>query len=253
MQGVLSFLIVLVSALGAAATGFGFNLLSTPLLTFFHPPRTAVVLTLLLGVVVSGALLFDRGLRRAIDWTLVRPLCVGSLIGMPAGLLVLQHADGRVLKALVAAFTAVFAALMLFRMLPRRPPARRPLARLGVFAVGVVSGILSTSTSLNGPPVVLYLIARGLAKDRFRASMVGFVFIATVASVVLMAAGGVVPHATMTLALTFAPAVVVGLVAGSLLARRVAAQTFDGVVLAYLVLVGLLGLVTAIIGWRAAP
>lgn len=246
MQGVLSFLIVLASALGTAATGFGFNLLSTPLLTFFHPPRVAVVLTLLLGVIASGTLLSDRGLRRAIDWTLVRPLCVGSLAGMPAGLLLLQHADGRVLKALVAALTTLFAALMLFRMLPRRPPER-----LGVFAVGVVSGFLSTSTSLNGPPVVLYLIARGLAKDRFRASMVAFVFIATLASVVLMAAGGVVPRTTMTLALTLTPGVLLGLAAGSLLARRVAPQTFDAVVLAYLVLVGLLGMLTAIMGWRS--
>jgi len=246
MQEYLSFLIVLVSAMGTAATGFGFNLLSTPLLTLFHPPRVAVVLTLLLGVIASGALLGDRRLRRAIDWTVVRPLCVGSLIGMPAGLLLLQHADGRVLKALVAALTATFAALMLFRLLPRRPPAR-----LGVFAVGVLSGFLSTSTSLNGPPVVLYLIARGVAKDQFRASMVAFVFIATVASVVLMAAGGVVPRATMMLALTLIPGVVLGLAAGSLVARRVAPQTFDAVVLGYLVVVGLLGMTAAIIGWGA--
>jgi uncharacterized membrane protein YfcA len=101
--------------------------------------------------------------------------------------------------------------------------------------------------------VVLYLIARGVAKDRFRATMVGFVFIATVASVVLMAAGGVVPRATMTLALALVPGVLVGLAAGTLLARRVAAQTFDGIVLAYLVFVGLLGMVTAVIGWRAGP
>jgi uncharacterized membrane protein YfcA len=242
VQEYLALLIVLLSAMGTAATGFGFNLLSTPLLTFLYPPRDVVVLTLLLGLLASGALLLHADLRRAIDWTLMRPMCLASVVGMPGGLLLLQHADARALKALVAGLTTLFAALMLFRVRPRRSAGR-----LDVVTVGAVSGFLSTSTSLNGPPVVLYLIARGCPKDRFRANMVAFVFLATLASIVVMAAGGAVSPSTMALAWKLTPGVLLGFVTGSYLGGRLAPQAFDTVVLAYLALVGVLGMASVIL------
>ena len=79
-------LIICAAAAAAAATGFGFNLLSVPLLMFLYPPRVVVTLTLLLGVFASGMLLLRREIRRGIDWGVVRPLFLSSLVGMPAGL-----------------------------------------------------------------------------------------------------------------------------------------------------------------------
>ena len=79
----LASLIIFASAGAVALTGFGFNLVSVPLLTFLYPPRVVVAVTLLLGILASGLLLARREIRREADWGLVRVLFFSSLVGMP--------------------------------------------------------------------------------------------------------------------------------------------------------------------------
>jgi uncharacterized membrane protein YfcA len=233
--------IIGVSAAAAAATGFGFNLVSAPLLTLIYPPRLVVVLTLMLGLCASGLLSLRREIRREVDWTVVRPLYLWSLAGMPLGVALLLWGPARALKAAIAAVTTGFAIIMLTRYRPRLRGGRVQTA-----AVGFLSGVLSTSTSLNGPPVALYLMAQGLAKDRFRGNMVVYVFLATVTSVVLLAAGGGAPGSTVALAVRLLPALLAGFAAGVVLAGGLSDRGFEATVLGFLVLVGLLGIGSAL-------
>lgn len=234
-------LIVCASAAAAAATGFGFNLLSAPLLTFVYPPQVVVVLTLLLGAFTSGMLLFRSEIRRGIDWRVIRPLFLSSLVGMPVGLALLLSGHPRALKLLIAGLTALFALVMLTRFRPRLRGSR-----YDALAVGVFSGFLSTSTSLNGAPVALYLMARSLPKDQFRGNMVVFVFLATLSSLVLLAAGGAISAFTVVLTLRLLPVLVLGFVGGFTLANRLSDHSFEGMVLGFLVVVGLLGIASAL-------
>ena len=233
--------VVGVSAAAAAVTGFGFNLVSVPLLTLAYPPRFVVVLTLLLGICASGLLLLRREIRREVEWRVVRPLYLSSLAGMPLGVAVLMWGPARLLKAAIAAVTAAFAIVMLTRFRPRLSGGT-----LDAVAVGFLSGILSTSTSLNGPPVALYLMARGLAKNRFRGNMAGYVFLATVTSVALLAAGGNITAPTVWLAVKIAPVLIVGFSAGLAAAHGLSDRHFEVAVLGFLVVVGLLGIASAL-------
>ncbi|HYM71320.1 MAG TPA: sulfite exporter TauE/SafE family protein [bacterium] len=234
-------LVVGLSAAAAAATGFGFNLVSAPLLTFVYPPRLVVVLTLLLGVCASGLLALRPEIRREVEWTVIRPLFLSSLAGMPIGVALLLWGRPQVLRAAIAALTAAFAIVMLTRF---RPRLRGTL--LDTIAVGVLSGLLSTSTSLNGPPVALYLVARGLPRDRFRATMVVYVFLATATSLVLLALGGTISASTIALATKLLPALLLGFVVGVALVGRLSDRAFETMVLGFLVLVGVLGVGAAL-------
>lgn len=156
---------------------------------------------------------------------------------MPAGLLVLEAGGVVQLRLLIAGLTSLFAALMLVRFRPHLGTGAGTLA-----AVGLLSGFLSTSTSLNGPPVAFYLLARTLSKDRFRASMIAFVFLVSVASVVLLAAGGGISLGGQRgLFLLPLPGLLAGLAAGTALTRRLSQPRFETAVLIFLVVVGLLG------------
>jgi uncharacterized protein len=233
--------IIGVSAAAAAATGFGFNLVSAPLLTLIYPPRLVVVLTLVLGLGASGLLMLRRDIRRDVEWRVVGPLYLSSLAGMPLGVAVLMWGPARLVKAAIAAVTVAFAGVMLTRFRPRVHGGPLETA-----AVGFLSGILSTSTSLNGPPVALYLMARGFAKDRFRANMVVYVFLATATSVGLLALGGSAGASTLSLAARLAPALIAGFAAGVALAGGLSDRGFEATVLGFLVLVGLLGIGSAL-------
>jgi uncharacterized protein len=238
---ILMLVVIGLAAAAAAATGFGFNLVSAPLLTLIYPPRLVVVLTLLLGLGASGLLVLRRDIRRAIDWGVIRPLYLSSLAGMPFGVTLLMWGPARVLKAAIAAVTVAFAAVMLTRFRPRFQGG--PLATA---AVGFLSGVLSTSTSLNGPPVALYLMARGLPKDHFRGNMVVYVFLATATSVVLLLLGGGAAGSTLSLAARLVPALVAGFGAGVAFAGGLSDRGFEATVLGFLVLVGLLGIGSAL-------
>lgn len=229
-------LVIGLAAAAAAATGFGFNLVSAPLLTFVYPPQFVVALTLLLGVFASGMLLIRTEIRHAIDWRLVRPLFLSSLAGMPFGLALLLWGQPRALKILIAGLTALFALAMLSHVRPRL--AGNPYETL---AVGAFSGFLSTSTSLNGPPVAFYLLGRNLSKDQFRGNMVVYVFLATLTSLVLLALGGAISGFTLGMTLKLLPVLLAGFLAGSAVANRLSDRSFEVMVLGFLVIVGLLG------------
>ena len=234
-------LIICAAAAAAAATGFGFNLLSVPLLMFLYPPRVVVTLTLLLGVFASGMLLFQREIRSGIDWGVVRPLFFSSLVGMPAGLALLLWGYPQALKIMIAGLIALFAIVMLTGFRPRLRGSR-----YDALAVGALSGFLSTSTSLNGPPVAFYLLARGLPKNQFRGNMVVFVFLATLTSIALLALGGAISAFMVALTLKLLPVLVVGVVGGLTLVTRLSNRGFEIMVLGFLIVVGLLGVANAL-------
>lgn len=237
---VLSALIICASAAAAVVTGFGFNLLSAPLLLFLYPLRVVVVLTLLLGAVTSGVLLLRVEIRRGIDWRVVCPLFLSSLVGMPAGLALLFWGHPKVLKVMIGGLTALFALVMLTGWRPRLRGSR-----YATVVAGALSGFLSTSTSLNGPPVAFYLLARSLPKDQFRGNMVAFVFLATLSSLVMLAVGGAISAFTVELTVRLLPVLAVGFVGGFALVSRLSQKGFEGVVLGFLALVGLLGIGSA--------
>ncbi|HLJ61030.1 MAG TPA: sulfite exporter TauE/SafE family protein [bacterium] len=234
-------LVVALSAAAAAATGFGFNLVSAPLLTFVYPPRLVVVLTLLLGVCASGLLALRPEIRREVEWSVIRPLFLSSLAGMPIGVALLLWGRPQTLRVAIAALTAAFAIVMLTRF---RPRLRGTL--LDTIAVGFLSGLLSTSTSLNGPPVALYLVARGLPRDRFRANMVVYVLLATATSLMLLALGGTISMSTVALSVRLLPVLALGFLIGVALVGRLSDRGFETMVLGFLVLVGLLGVGAAL-------
>jgi uncharacterized membrane protein YfcA len=229
-------LIIGLSAAAAAATGFGFNLISTPLLTLFYPPRFVVTLTLLLGVFASGLLLLRPEIKNALDWRIVRPLFLSSLAGMPFGVMFLLWGQPRALKVLIAALTSIFALIMLTRF-----RLRATGNRYEAIAVGAFSGFLSTSTSLNGPPVAFYLLGRSLSKHAFRGNMVLFVFLATLVSLVMLAAGGTVSGPILAMTLKLLPVLGAGFLLGFLVANRLSERSFEVMILGFLVIVGALG------------
>ncbi|HKV44240.1 MAG TPA: sulfite exporter TauE/SafE family protein [bacterium] len=234
-------LVILVAAAGAAATGFGFNLFSAPLLAAVYPPRTIVELTLALGIVTSGVLLARPEIRRGVDWRLVGRMFLSSLAGMPLGLLLLLRAHPGTIKVAIAGLTAAFAASRLSGVCPRVRPA--PWQAV---AAGVVGGFLSTGTSLNGPPVAFLLLAWGQSKDLFRANIVAYVFLTTLASVGLLMLSGAVPPPTIRLALVLVPFALLGYAGGLAVATRLSERGFERTVLGFLLVVGVLGTLRAL-------
>ncbi len=148
-----------VGAFVQSTTGFGFALLLSPALFAVMDPVEAVLTLLVLGLALNVLVLFERGRPEHVDWRAAdadadrgaaRPGggCRGADAalegGAPGGGRSGGDRGGR-----VAAAPAAQA-----RGRPQLPAAA------GV-AAGFVSGALTTSISVSGPPIVLWLEARG--------------------------------------------------------------------------------------------
>ena len=98
------------SALLYAISGFGIALLATPFFLLFLDPARAIQLVIIISTAVS--IIVVPGLLQAIaPWLLLR-LALGSLVGLPIGLVAFRYADPILVQAAAGAMIFVFALLM---------------------------------------------------------------------------------------------------------------------------------------------
>ena len=211
-----------------SATGFGFALVLGPALFAVLEPREAVTALLVLGVAISVLILFAERRRPPIRWRLVAPLLAGAAPGLALGVVVLEALSKSALQ--VSLGVCVLAAAV---VQARRPePVGGDGSLAASLAVGFTSGALTTSTSISGPPLVLWLEARGLRPDELRSSLAAaFLPLGVFGGIVVLATAGggdgVAPGVLLPLlALTIA-----GHFAGAWMFRRIDPARFRALVL----------------------
>jgi uncharacterized membrane protein YfcA len=156
-------------------------------------------------------------------------------------LAIFTRIDADLLKVCVASLVIVASLLLYFARQFRvgGPPL------VGSVIAGTLSGMLRASTSMGGPPLVLYMLGREREVEAFRSTVLAvFLFnsVLTVTGLVIAhQIGGDVLTAT-GLAL---PAVAAGLVAGAWLRSRVRQGLFRTVVLAVLVFTSIAVIISA--------
>jgi len=123
-----------------------------PIFVIYFSPAESVAIVLLLELAVSVQLI--PGAFKDVNWRQIAPLSLASWTCMPLGLWLVLYADQQLIKQLMAATVLTFVFIM----------ARgwRFRGRPNVFIslmVGGLSGMASASTSMGGPPVILYLLS----------------------------------------------------------------------------------------------
>lgn len=231
---------VVLAASAQSLAGFGFALVAVPLMSVAIGPTPAVVTANALGVVLNVAILGEA--RADIRWRTALLLLAGALFGMPVGLAVLELADPTVLQVIIAVTVLVLTAVLASGL--RLPGAGWPLEA----GAGFASGVLSTSTSAGGPPLVLGLQARGFPPADFRATLAAVFMSTGVLSFTLLVAAGNWSRTSALALVAGLPSLAVGWVAGRAAFRRADPARFRRVVLVLLVLSGLVALVGALLG-----
>jgi uncharacterized membrane protein YfcA len=223
--------IVLFTAFVQSVVGFGFALLAVPLLIQIIELQPAVVLASLIGT--SNNIFQFKDLRKDQDTAQVKRFLFASFIGAPAGLAVFIYANQDALKIILGC-GILFGVLLLAR--------GRDLseAHIGLdWAMGIVSGVLLTSTSTNGPPLVFALQARRSPPNVFRATLNMIFLISGLYGILLFALFGEISKHDLLLATAVLPAMVAGVLIGRVVRQRVDPLRFKMAVLVLLCVGGL--------------
>jgi uncharacterized membrane protein YfcA len=226
-----------------SATGFGFALVSAPLLFAALGPQEAIGTLLVLGTEVGLLTLATEGRRPRPLGAEAAVLVAWAVPGALAGVAVLRALDAVTLQLAVTVGVVLTLAARWLAARRERSGAPRP-RRWAAPLAGLSSGALSTSTNTSGPPLLLYLTGRGAAPVHVRDTLtVCFLGLSCVSALALWLTGtsGAVPDAGVVAAMV--PLVAVGHVAGRpVFARLVHSGDYEPVLTGVLVASVLTGL-----------
>lgn len=206
--------IVFAAGVLTGVTGFGFSVLSVPLLLLAYEPHEVVVIALCLVPVTSVVLLLTPGMRGRVRYRTVTALTAASVVGLPVGILLFEHFDPLWVTGLMGLVLVGYAVNSLFGdrafVLPRR----------WLVPSGVLGGILATSTGLSGPAVAMYVHGRRAAVAEQAATMAAYVGAISALGLLLLAARGAVSGGDLGVVGKLATAAVLGTVLGRWWAAR---------------------------------
>lgn len=236
--------VLVFSAVLQTSTGFGFALLSAPVLAVMVGPVEAVSTIVATGVVVDILVLAADGRRPQPRGRDVLSLGLWSVPGLAAGALLLRVLPSTVLQLVVAA--AVLYAVG-HRLRRRRAPsagAWLPERWWSAAPAGLASGVLSTATTLGGPPVVLYLTRRPRPPRETRDTLVALSLVRLPLSVAALVLAGtwIRPPGLVVLWI----AVVLGNVIGRRIFARMDLARYEQAVLGALAVAALVAVTTAV-------
>lgn len=145
-------------------SGFGSGLVAIPLLALYLPLQIAVPTIAMLDNFAAA----KHGLqhRERIVWQELLPLLPVMLVGVIAGVYLLQNMDTEMLQKGMGGFLLLYAVYMLSGLLPQR---KRSLTLALPF--GLAGGLVSSLLGTGGPFYVIYLHLRNQGKLEFRATV----------------------------------------------------------------------------------
>ncbi|KUO63117.1 MAG: hypothetical protein APF84_11360 [Gracilibacter sp. BRH_c7a] len=162
-------LIVLVASVLQAGTGFGFSIMATPFLLLLFEAHDAIQINIILSLLISLIMMFK--IHKEVDKDSLVRLIKGSLIGILPGLFLFIFLDVQPLKILVSILILLSTVLLVAKITIKESNLKELIA-------GALSGLLTTSLGMPGPPLLIYFSGANIDKAALRSTTLAyFVFI----------------------------------------------------------------------------
>ena len=210
--------IICIAAVLQSISGFGFSLLAMPLLSIFVDIQDAVVIATLCGIFTNAVHL--RKDFQLVERSIARRISLSALIGMPLGVVVLSVFSATQMRAIIGAVIVVLVFLMMRNFILKTENTNVDIV------LGAFSGLLATSVSTNGPPLVFLLQSKQLDPWRLRATLAYVFTISGCASFIVLMIAGKGSIEAFQYAMLSLPAMYLGTVIGRKARLRVTQEAF---------------------------
>lgn len=218
-----------------SASGLGFALVLSPALFAVMEPEEAVTAVLILGIALCALVLIES--HRVATHGLARVL-LPAVPGLAVGVLLLSSLSKQWLQVGVGAAVIAAASWQLRHHAAVRIPA---------VLAGFLSGVLTTSISVNGPPLALWLEAERVQPASFRATLAAAFLALDVAGVALILGREGADTVDLGSLGPLLACVLVGYAIGAVGFRRLDAERFSTVVLVVVICTGIASVVAGLV------
>jgi uncharacterized protein len=143
---------------------FAFGMVAAGIWLFALTPVQTTTLIVAYALLVQGYSTWR--LRRAIIPLRLLPFVIGSAVGIPAGIAILELASAVHLRTGVGILLIAFS---LYNLLRPKMPDLKSVGRTGDASIGFLNGVLGGATGLGGILPTLWCVLRGWPRDEHRA------------------------------------------------------------------------------------
>ncbi|WP_096200802.1 sulfite exporter TauE/SafE family protein [Bacillus sp. FJAT-45350] len=233
----LASIIVFFAAVLQACTGFGFSIMATPFLLFVFDPRTAIQINIILSIVIS--LFMVPRIGKEVDKVLLKRLLIGSVIGSPIGIFVFLYLDVQLLKLIISLLILFLTALLIFKFTTNRTAKKDTIG-------GGLSGLLTTSIGMPGPPLLLYFTGANIDKAVLRSTTLAFYLFVYVVGLGMQITFGSTSKEIWISSLMLLPVTFAGIFVGQYVFHYINQRVFQLITYIILAITGLYLLFTSI-------
>lgn len=219
------------AGLTQSLTGFGSALVSMALLPPLLGLMTAAPLVALMAGTIEIGLLLRY--RSALRFASVKWLGAAMIVGIPLGLLGLRAVPERLALAVLG---AVLCGYSVYAFVSPRLPELRP--RIWAPLLGLLAGALGGAYNTSGPPLVIYGHSQRWSPDEFKGNLQGLFLVVDVVVVLSHFAAGNFTAQVLSSYAWAAPGLLIGMLLGLILERRLDPALFRRLVLIVLFVMG---------------
>jgi len=220
-------------------TGFGQSLLLAPILLLIINPKSVVMTNMILGTL--GSLVLLPYVFKNLNMGKLLPLVIGSLVGIPIGVSIIKVIDQAALKVLIGTLTVGFAIPIALGL-----GVTFKKEKMAAGICGLLSGTIGTSTSLGGPPVVLFMHSQNWSKVLSYSTITTAFILNGLLSLSAFFFSGLLTGEIAIGAASLVPALVAGLWTGRLVFPRVNIRLFRLFSIAIIIVSGVLGVLSGL-------
>jgi uncharacterized membrane protein YfcA len=217
--------------------GFGFAVTSTLMLLGGMNFTTLVFLNLCMSFLCCVLAMLSAGNLRSIHKPILLRIVISALVGLVIGSAVIKYVDSVFLKQVTLVVILVASLLSLGKC--RRFFAQKDLSIAG----GFLSGILTPSTGINGPLVMLHLNAALKDKRRIRSTMLSYLLVIMAFGILSMTFQVGLPRGTWEMLAKIVLPSVAGYALGVVTFRRLSDSFYNKLVTFFLISSSLLSLI----------
>lgn len=217
--------IVLVASILQTSTGYGFSIIGTPFLLLLYPAHMAIQINIILSICLSTVMIFN--IRKEVDKFLLIRLIKGSILGLVVGIFVYLFLDIQLLKMTVGAMILLLTVLLIFQVTIKQTERKD-------YTTGGISGVLTTSIGVPGPPLLLYFSGAGIDKTTLRSTTLAYYLFVYFASLMMQISFGGTTKETWMFSLVAIPPLFIGVLLGQWLFKWINQLTF--LIITYVIL-----------------
>ena len=236
-------------ALSQRAVGFGTPVFIVPALLIYFSPPVALIIFLIVACVSNLLVIFAHKEKREIIWPVVLRLIIPALPSLIIGAIIVTHIDKAALQIIVGALVVIAICIQEFVF----PKPTSPLkVSKGINLSGLLAGLLNSLAGIAGPALILWFRTHKCTPNQLRHNLaVIFTFMNIVSfTAIYLAKPEAVTTQPVLIAAALLPIILLGNMAGSLVAGRISRQQFETTMLWVVIATGAVSMAIGTVNLR---